>query len=98
MFLPPTFSSENLMEIVSICQSKTNESFFRIYPNPTSSYFCIEGKVIEPFNYKLVSLQGTQVADGIISSENQKIDISTLSPNMYFLLVGENVYKVVKTK
>ena len=68
-----------------------------IYPNPTQSKINLSLKYAKEVHYKLFSPLGKQLMTGTITSSNQEIDISHLPSNIYFLKVGNQVHKVLKS-
>ncbi len=69
-----------------------------IYPNPTQSHINLSLNYSIDVHYKLFSLLGQQLMDGIITSSNQEIDISHLPSNIYFLKVDNQVFKILKSE
>ena len=69
-----------------------------IYPNPTNSHITIEGDFSESMDFEIISLLGEQLMTGVLNTNNQLIDLSHLSPNIYFLKVGNSTHKVLKTE
>jgi len=98
VIMPPTFAAENSMTITGIDENINNDLNIKVYPNPTNSYVNIESDFSKLLDFELISPLGKQIVKGIISSNSQKIDLSSLSPNIYFLKVGNNIYKVIKTE
>jgi len=68
-----------------------------IYPNPTQSKINLSLKYAKEVHYKLFSPLGKQLMTGTITSGNEEIDISHLPSNIYFLKVGNQFHKVLKT-
>jgi polyhydroxybutyrate depolymerase len=68
-----------------------------IYPNPTQSKINLSLKYAKEVHYKLFSPLGKQLMTGTITSSNEEIDISHLPSNIYFLKLGNQVYKVLKS-
>ena len=80
---------------------KNNEYDFSIFPNPATDYIEIqpsegwqpsEGSVIQIFDMLGVNVLSVEQT----SSSVQKIDISNLSPSIYFIKIGNRVEKFVK--
>jgi hypothetical protein len=44
----------------------------------------------------LFNATGNKLIFGTIKSSNQEIDLSNLPPNVYFLKLGNQVYKILK--
>ncbi len=68
-----------------------------IYPNPTQSKINLSLNFSKEVDYKLFSPLGKQLMTGTITSSNEEIDISYLPSNIYFLKVGNQFYKVLKS-
>ena len=68
-----------------------------IYPNPTQSKINLSLNYSKEVHYKLFSPLGKQLMTGTITSGNEEIDISHLPSNIYFLKVGNQFHKVLKT-
>ena len=68
-----------------------------IYPNPTQSRINLSLNYAKEVHYKLFSPLGKQLMTGTITSGNEEIDISHLPSNVYFLKVGNQFFKVLKT-
>jgi polyhydroxybutyrate depolymerase len=68
-----------------------------IYPNPTQSKINLSLNYVKEVHYKLFSPLGKQLITGTITSGNEEIDISHLPSNIYFLKVGNQFHKVLKT-
>ena len=68
-----------------------------IYPNPTQSKINLSLNYAKEVHYKLFSPLGKQLITGTITSGNEEIDISHLPSNIYFLKVGNQFFKVLKT-
>jgi PKD repeat protein len=59
--------------ITGVFAIETNE-FIRIFPNPNDGYFVIHvlNGVMSHYNYRLIDIQGKEIASGMIKSENNK--------------------------
>ena len=68
-----------------------------IYPNPTNSNINLSLSFSKEVNYELFSLLGKQLIVGTIKSNNQEIDLSNLPPNIYYLKLANQVFKILKT-
>jgi polyhydroxybutyrate depolymerase len=69
-----------------------------IYPNPTQSKINLSLNYSKDIYYELISPLGQQLMTGTITSSNEEIDISHLPSNIYFLKVGNQVFKVLKSE
>ena len=68
-----------------------------IYPNPTNSKIKLSLNFSEELNYELFSSLGKLLIIGTIKTNNQEIDLSNLSPNIYYLKLGNQVFKILKS-
>ena len=68
-----------------------------IYPNPTNSKINLSLNFSEELNYELFSSLGKLLVIGTIKTNNQEIDLSNLSPNIYYLKLGNQVFKILKS-
>ena len=68
-----------------------------IYPNPNSSKINLSLNFSEELNYELFSPLGKQLIIGTIKSSNQEIDLSNLPPNIYYLKLDNQVFKILKS-
>ena len=68
-----------------------------IYPNPTNSKINLSLNFSRELNYELFSSLGKLLIIGIIKTNNQEIDLSNLSPNIYYLKLGNQVFKILKS-
>jgi len=69
-----------------------------IYPNPTQSKINLSLNYSKDIYYELISPLGQQLMTGTITSSNEEIDISHLPSNIYFLKLGNQVFKVLKSE
>ena len=72
---------------------------FQIYPNPSKNELRIidsnnEGFIVEK-NYFIYSSVGRILMHGIIYEKETSLDISSLSPGIYFIKIGNNLAKIV---
>ncbi len=89
------FSRYDINGTVGIEQT-SNHLLISIYPNPTNSKITVEFQNPDPLGYELISILGRSVLQGMITSDRREIDLSRLSPDIYFLKVGNNTFKVLK--
>lgn len=68
-----------------------------IYPNPTNSKINLSLNFSDELNYELFSSLGKLLIIGTIKTNNQEIDLSNLSPNIYYLKLGNQVFKILKS-
>ena len=68
-----------------------------IYPNPTQSKINLSLNYAKEVDYELFSPLGKQLMNGTFTSSNEEIDLSNLPSNIYFLKVGNQFHKVLKS-
>jgi len=81
----------------TLSTNEYNDRSFTIYPNPTNSKISLSCSFCEKLNYELFSATGKKLISGSIESRNSQIDLSTLPPNIYYLVIDNQTYKVLKT-
>ena len=69
-----------------------------IYPNPTQSKINLSLNYAKEVDYELFSPLGKQLMNGTFTSSNEEIDLSNLPSNIYFLKVGNQVFKILKSE
>ena len=74
-----------------------NENNFIIYPNPSSKQLFIKSENLEDYEYNIISLLGKKVATGKINGQTEAVDISSLPPNVYVLIIANEAVKFIKT-
>jgi len=94
---------------LSVNELSTNNALFRITPNPVADFLLI--KPLNGSNYlntseiKIFSLMGIQVFttrqykhahSTLLDGDGVKIDVSGLSPGLYFVKVGDKIEKFIK--
>ena len=68
-----------------------------IYPNPTNSKINLSLNFSRELNYELFSSLGKLLIIGTIKTNNQEIDLSNLPPNIYYLKLDNQVFKILKS-
>lgn len=72
-------------------------SRINVFPNPTSNSVTLEMEGVEGQEYNLYNSLGEMLISGSVTQKSQVIDISSLSANVYFLGIENNVIRLVKT-
>lgn len=95
------FSRYDIYGLMGITDTETpdeeNEKWIA-YPNPAKGFMNIRHNFGQPVKYEILSIQGKIVLDGIISSNHQQIDLSSLSSDIYILQIGNKRHKILKTE
>ena len=74
-----------------------NDQSVTIYPNPTRSTINLSFNFYEHLNYTLFSATGQKLISGSIESSDSQIDLSNLPPNIYYLVIENQTYKILKS-
>ena len=69
-----------------------------LYPNPTSGRLFFKGHVNGPIKYVLRSSMGKTLKNGVLNSNGSVIDITSFAPGLYFIIIDDKTFKIVKTK
>ena len=77
----------------------TGSGTLTVYPNPTDGilYVGLSHCGSRP-EYRITNVIGQTLVTGIVTSENQQIDVSNLPEGMYFITIGEGTRKFVVNK
>lgn len=74
------------------------ENGFEVYPNPSHDVLfvktCHDASL--QVEYRITNLMGQTIITGEFASENQQIDISSLSEGIYFITIGNATMKFMK--
>lgn len=71
---------------------------FMLYPNPTHAFFTIKlNSLLEEYKYEIHTMMGTKVKSGVISSDEQLLDISSLSNGIYLIKINNDNTSKIKT-
>jgi len=69
-----------------------------LYPNPTNDLVTLEMNLSKEVTCHVYSLLGERLLSKPIKSSNQTLDLSELPANIYFLQIGDETIKVIKTQ
>lgn len=83
------------------CATSLNEEIvdkeaILIHPNPVTDFATIEMEGIEEQAYQVYTKFGVLVMMGKIDSNNTAVDVSNLSPGIYFLKIENSITKLIK--
>lgn len=84
-------TTTNISEII---ESPT----FEFFPNPATSNISILTNDSKPHAFEIVSSLGQIVLKGTCNSNYTEVDLSSLSPNIYFIKVAGQTKKFIKSK
>ena len=68
----------------------------QVFPNPMSNQLIIESNYSEPTSFQVYNVLGEVVLSGDIISGDNYIDVSSLKANIYSLIIGAEMIKLVK--
>ena len=89
--------TSNCISIDNVGVHSVDEEMVSIYPNPTLNHVIIDGLKEELTPYVLTDAQGRVIAEGVLSLEEDKIDLSPCSNGIYWLtLRGYKPMELVK--
>ena len=71
---------------------------YKVYPNPFNDQITIEIKLPEETEYKIYSILGELLITGVFNDEVNKIDLSSLSQNIYILRMDNQSIKLIKSE
>lgn len=77
------------LSVISGMQSSTNHQSITLFPNPATTDLNVSG-VTKSINYKIFSIDGKVMVNGIVNSSSNKVDIRTLPSGIYFLEMDMN--------
>ena len=73
---------------------ENEESGFEVYPNPANEIITIN--IDNSAEFTITNICGQIVMRGVISNENQQIDVENLDNGIYFLNINNQVVKIIK--
>ncbi|PKL86177.1 MAG: hypothetical protein CVV22_04610 [Ignavibacteriae bacterium HGW-Ignavibacteriae-1] len=86
--------------VLASVPSEITESTFSIHPNPATEYITIQtSEVLETsavLEVKILNMLGEIVLSVNLESQSNRIDVSSLTPGMYFISIGNKVQKFIK--
>jgi hypothetical protein len=75
----------------------TSQTELRVYPNPATSYIKLKNYTIDSeLHVAVYSVDGTLVISNYLTSNSDRIDVSSLRNGMYLLKVNEKTIKFIK--
>ena len=82
----------------SINENNSSQESYKVYPNPLNSQLMIEFEITKEKEFRIFSTVGELVSSGILISNINTIDISSLPPNVYVLNIDNHSIKLIKTE
>lgn len=90
------FARYDINGLVSGVSAISEESSLEVFPNPTAGSFNVKLNFTNEMDFVIYSSIGEVMQTGVIRSDNHEINVSQLSPNIYFLKIGGSVTKIMK--
>ena len=85
----------NAVEPDAIEENDIAENGFSVYPIPSYDVlFVLSGNINS--EYRIINILGETIMSGKITSENQQIDVSSLTEGIYFIKIGDVIMKFLK--
>ena len=82
----------------SVNDFSSHQGKYKAYPNPVNSQLTIEMDIAEEKEYRIYSTVGKLLISGTLNSKTNKIDLSSLPYNVYFLKINNQTMKFVKAE
>ena len=82
----------------SVNEFNSHQGKYKAYPNPVNSQLTIEIDIAEEKKYRIYSTVGKLLISGTLNSKTNKIDLSSLPYNVYFLKINNQTIKFVKAE
>jgi polyhydroxybutyrate depolymerase len=67
----------------------------QLYPNPARGEVWVQQSLRSPLPYQLLNVNGQQVEAGVFTEKRSRLNLSSLSPGIYFLVAGANRHKLL---
>ena len=90
------FLRYNLSGLITSVSEDEVEVEINCFPNPVSDLFTIKNPTSSNKRVTITNLIGNVVYSGLISENDKQISLKHLSPNLYFVKVGDSVFKILK--
>ena len=85
------YIENNTLSADSYLQNRTT-----IYPVPSTGTINIFSSLFGEREFKIFTLNGKLLKNGVFSKSNNRIDISTIENGLYLLKIDNEVFKILK--
>ena len=82
----------------STSESKSSQENYLVYPNPIHSQLRVEMEVAKEKEFRIYSTSGKLLLSGMLDSNINEINLSSLSPNVYVLKIDKLAFKLIKSE
>lgn len=79
-------------DVTAVNENGIPDGGFRVFPNPADRMVNIVGG---SGAYRIANVMGQTLRTGLITSDHQQVDISSLSSGIYFITVGDQTRKML---
>ena len=93
-FIHTTPNRSNYIVITSLDAYHNNEMNF--FPNPFSNVITIQNEFNQVVAFQIKSILGKTIIAGKTNSNEYRINLEHLAPQVYILMIGTNSFKIVK--
>ncbi len=86
----------NINNVIGI-EAFVSDRLFHVYPNPATHYLTITNpSLLNDASWELLNTLGMKISHGALTLENTEVDISSLSPGVYFIKIGNLMNRFTK--
>ena len=82
----------------SVNDFNSHQGKYKVYPNPVKSQLIVEMDIAEEKEYRIYSTVGKLLLSGTLNSKTNKINLSSLPYNVYFLKINNQTMKFVRAE
>jgi len=82
--------------IISTSTKEVSLERLSVFPNPATASVQIRGLITEAIPYRIISSTGQELKSGILTGQDQMIDLSELPADLYLLNTGSQSIKIMK--
>ena len=84
-------------QTVGVSELSQEKIKFTVYPNPANDILNVELLTEDFIEFEILSVIGTKILSNRLKTGENSIDVSGLSPNFYFIRIGSQVIKFIKS-
>ena len=84
--------------ITAINDMNSSPVHFNVFPNPFDNQITIEADLSSVNEFKIYNMLGEVMMTGQLNSDVNSINLSSLTPNIYFLNIEKQAIKLIKTE
>jgi len=94
------YDINGLMECATTSTSENDfsQSTYSVYPNPFDNQLIVNSNIKRRKKYEIYTLFGEMKISGYLDFSENKINVTTLPPNLYYLKIDDQTTKLLKAK